>query len=459
MARRSSGFFRNHMIPGAPFKKPRTAVVNTLTIKKTAQLQGDITLPGDKSISHRAIIFSCLSSGRCRISNICSGEDASRTLEIFRQMGIAAEQTGPYDYVIYGMGLQGLSEPATVLYTGNSGTTTRLMAGLLSAQRFFTVLSGDVSLNSRPMKRVVDPLRRMGATIYGRSNGNFAPLAITGSRLEGIDYSLPVASAQIKSCLMLAGLYAHGMTNIIEPALSRDHTERMLEHLGVPVARQASSVSINAAIEIRPENYEIPGDISSAAFYIVAALIVPGSEIRLRGIGVNPTRTGCIDILKNMGARIELENLRYMCGEPVADIIVRSSRLKATAIGGDLIPRAIDEIPVLCIAAACAEGTTVISDAAELRVKESDRIATMCSELKKRGVSADEQKDGMIITGSESLSGGVCQSHGDHRIAMSFAIAGLIAKNELAVEDCDCINTSFPEFMIKLEELTAKKSN
>jgi len=433
--------------------------VNALTIKKAAPLRGNITLPGDKSISHRAIIFSCLSSGKCRITNICSGEDASRTLEIFKHMGVEAEQTGPYDHVIYGKGLKGLTEPASVLYTGNSGTTTRLMTGLLSAQRFFTVLSGDSSLNTRPMKRVVEPLRLMGATICGRSDGNFAPLAITGSQLRGIDYSLTVASAQIKSCLMLAGLYAEGMTTITEPAQSRDHTERMLEHLGVPVTRKAASVSIASAAEIRPEQYEIPGDISSAAFYMVAALIVPGSEIRLKGIGVNPTRTGCIDILKKMGGSIELENQRSMYGEPVADIIVRSSRLKATAIGGDLIPRAIDEIPILAIAAACAEGATVVSDAAELRIKESDRIATMCSELKKCGISAREQKDGMIITGAESLSGGICQSHGDHRIAMSLAIAGLMAKTELTVEDCECINTSFPEFMIKLGQLTAKKSH
>jgi 3-phosphoshikimate 1-carboxyvinyltransferase len=433
--------------------------VNELIIKKASRLQGDIELPGDKSISHRAIIFSCLSSGRCRISNICSGEDASRTLEIFRNMGIEGEQTGPYDHVICGRGLQGLQEPATVLYTGNSGTTTRLMAGLLSAQRFFTVLSGDASLNSRPMKRVVEPLRLMGAAICGRSDGNFAPLAITGTRLQGIEYALTVASAQIKSCLMLAGLYADGMTTITEPALSRDHTERMLEHLGVRVARKGPSVSISAAADIRPEEYEIPGDISSAAFYIVAALIVPGSEIRLRGIGVNPTRTGCLDILKNMGASIDLENQRLMCGEPVADIIVRSSRLRATAIRGELIPRAIDEIPILSVAAACAEGTTVVSDASELRVKESDRIATMCSELAKCGISAVEQKDGMIITGAESISGGICQSHGDHRIAMSLAVAGLIAKTELAVKDCDCINTSFPEFMVKLGHLTGKKSS
>ncbi len=427
-----------------------------LTIRKASHLRGDISLPGDKSISHRAIIFSCLATGRSRITNICSGEDASRTLDMFRHMGVEAEQTGPYDHEIPGRGLQGLQEPAAVLYSGNSGTTTRLMAGLLSAQRFFTVMSGDASLNSRPMKRVVEPLRRMGAQISGRNGGNFAPLAITGSPLHGSRQELTVASAQIKSCLMLAGLYADGTTTITEPSLSRDHTERMLEHLGVPVKRRGNSVSVTPASGFEPRQYAVPGDISSAAFFIVAALIVPGSEIRLRDIGVNPTRTGCLDILKKMGASIELENRRLMCGEPVADIIVRSSRLRAASIGGDLIPRAIDEIPILTIAAACAEGTTTISDAAELRVKESDRIAAMCAELKKCGISAEEKKDGMTIAGAPSFPGGSCTSHGDHRIAMSMAIAGLIAQKELSIHDCECISTSFPEFMTKLEQLTAQ---
>ena len=428
--------------------------MDTLTITKAAPLRGDITLPGDKSISHRAIIFSCLSSGMSEIGNICSGEDAARTLEIFRAMGISAVQTGPYGYRVEGRGLQGLAEPKTVLYTGNSGTTTRLMAGLLSAQRFFTVLSGDESLNGRPMKRVVEPLRRMGASISGRGGGNYAPLAVTGSPLRGAEFALPVASAQVKSCLMLAGLYAEGTTTVTEPALSRDHTERMLEHLGVPVARSGATVSISAASAIRPERYEIPGDISSAAFFMVAGLIVPGSEIRLSNIGVNPTRTGCIEVLRAMGGSIQLENERLVCGEPVADIIVRASRLRATEIRGDLIPHAIDEIPILCIAAACAEGETVIADAAELRVKESDRIASMCAELSKCGIAVREREDGMAITGSEAIAGAECRSYGDHRVAMSMAVAGLVAGSEITVRDCDCINTSFPEFMSKLGKLT-----
>jgi 3-phosphoshikimate 1-carboxyvinyltransferase len=427
--------------------------VSTLTTRKASKLEGTLTIPGDKSISHRAIIFSALSSGKCEIHNLCSGEDASRTLEIFRQMGIQAEFTGGNCLTVTGKGLYGLQEPSTVLYTGNSGTTTRLMTGLLSPQRFFTVLTGDTSLNQRPMKRVVGPLRQMGACIHGRSDGQYAPLAITGSHLQGIDYLLPVASAQIKSSLMLAGLYADGPTTITEPALSRDHTERMLEHLGVPVKREATAVALTAATDIRPERYDIPGDISSASFFIVAALLVPGSEIVLKGIGINPTRTGIIDILQAMGGAIELHNIRTVCGEPVADIAVRASRLKGIIINGSIIPRAIDEIPVVAIAAACAEGTTVIGDAAELRVKESDRIATMTSELKKCGVPVQENKDGMIITGTEQLAGACCQSYGDHRIAMAFAVAGLVAQNGITIEGSDCINTSFPEFMPKLTEL------
>jgi 3-phosphoshikimate 1-carboxyvinyltransferase len=427
--------------------------LQTITIHKASTLQGELTLPGDKSISHRAIIFSALSSGKCEIRNLCSGEDAFRTLEIFRQMGIEAEAGGPDTLTIAGKGLHGLQEPTTVLSTGNSGTTTRLMAGLLSPQRFFAVLSGDASLNRRPMKRVVGPLRQMGACITGRSDGNFAPLAIAGSRLHGIDCTLPVASAQIKSCLMLAGLYADGTTTITEPTLSRDHTELMLEHLGVPISRKSATVSVTAAADIRSERYDIPGDISSAAFFMVAALLVPGSEILLKHIGVNPTRTGIIDILQAMGGTIELQNVRTVCGEPVADIFVRSSRLKGITINGALIPRAIDEIPVVAVAAACAEGATVIADAAELRVKESDRIATTTGELRKCGVTVQEQEDGMIITGTEHLAGACCQSHGDHRIAMSFAVAGLVAQSEMIIEDCDCINTSFPEFMTKLRQL------
>lgn len=427
--------------------------MTTLTIRKASKLAGELALPGDKSISHRALIFSALSSGKCEIHNLCSGEDAFRTLDIFRQMGIRADSARGACLSVTGKGLHGLQEPSTVLYTGNSGTTTRLMAGLLSPQRFFTVLTGDTSLNQRPMKRVVGPLRQMGAFIQGRSGGHYAPLAITGSHLHGIDYLLPVASAQIKSSLMLAGLYADGPTSITEPTLSRDHTERMLEHLGVPIKRDSKTVALTAAADIQPERYDIPGDISSAAFFMVAALLVPGSEIVLRGIGVNPTRTGIIDILQAMGGCIELNNSRTVCGEPVADISVRASRLKGIQINGDIIPRAIDEIPIVAIAAACAEGTTEISDAAELRVKESDRIATMTGELKKCGVAVRETQDGMIINGTEKLAGVRCQSYGDHRIAMAFAVAGLVAHNEMTIEDSGCINTSFPEFMPKLTEL------
>lgn len=427
--------------------------VKTITVQKAAGLCGELSLPGDKSISHRAIIFSALSSGRCSIKNLCSGDDAARTLDLFRQMGIRAESCGPYAVTISGKGLSGLQEPASVLYTGNSGTTTRLMTGLLSAQPFFSVLSGDASLNRRPMRRVVEPLRLMGASITGRSGGDFAPLAITGSKLKGIEYRLNVASAQIKSCLMLAGLFIDGATTITEPARSRDHSERMLAHLGVPLYVDDTTVTIQGGHHIPAENYEIPGDISSAAFFIVAALLVPGSEIVLKGIGVNPTRTGILNILKAMGGSIELLNHRTVCGEPVADIAVKTSRLKGISIGGSMIPRAIDEIPVIAVAAACAEGTTVISDANELRVKESDRIAAMSAELRACGVSVEERSDGMLITGSETLHGARCRSHGDHRVAMSLAVAGLVAEGAMTVDDSDCIDTSFPEFMEKLAGL------
>jgi 3-phosphoshikimate 1-carboxyvinyltransferase len=340
-----------------------------------------------------------------------------------------------------------------VLYAGNSGTTMRLMAGLLSAQPFYSVLTGDSSLNRRPMKRVVEPLRAMGARISGRQDGNFAPLALQGGKLSGLTYAMPVSSAQVKSSLLLAGLYAETATRVSEPVLSRDHTERMLGYLGAPISCNGTEAAINPGAELRAGRLTVPGDISSAAFFIAAGLLVPGSEILLRSIGVNPTRTGCIDILQSMGGEIEIIDERLQCGEPVADIRVRSSSLKAVEIGGDLIPRTIDELPVLAVAAAYAEGTTVIRDARELRVKESDRIATMTAQLTKCGIAVEERDDGMVITGSRNLRGAVCQSHGDHRVAMSMAIAGLCAAGEMTVEDCDCINTSFPEFMENLQSL------
>lgn len=427
--------------------------MDTFVTNKAKKLAGEVTLPGDKSISHRAIMFGALASGAVKIEGLCTGEDTGRTLTIVRQLGIEVEQPGPRSLTIHGRGMRGLCEPDDVLYAGNSGTTMRLMTGLLSAQPFFSVLSGDASLHRRPMKRLVEPLRMMGADISGRRGGDFPPLAVRGSALRGITHTLPVASAQVKSALLLAGMYSDGVTTVIEPSLSRDHTERMLQFLGAPLSVSNTEVSIRRCEKLSPAHLCIPGDISSAAFFIVAGLIVPQSEIMLRSVGVNPTRTGCVDILRRMGGRIDILNEHVECGEPVADILVRSSNLTAAAVGGDLIPRAIDELPVLAVAAAVADGTTVISDARELRVKESDRIATMAEELRKCGVGVEERDDGMVITGGRGLRGAVCESHGDHRVAMSLAVAGLSAEGDMTVRDCACIDTSFPEFFDILTQL------
>ena len=339
------------------------------------------------------------------------------------------------------------------MYAGNSGTTMRLMTGVLSGQPFFSVLSGDASLNARPMKRVVTPLREMGARINGRDGGNYAPLAIQGGKLQAARFALPVASAQVKTAILLAGFYADGTTMVQEPVPSRDHTERMLRYLGVPLTGSGTEIAVTGGSELNGDYIEVPGDPSSAAFLIVAGLLVHDAEVLVRSVGVNPTRTGFLEILQNMGARIELLNMREMSGEPVADIRVRAGRLTGVTINGAIIPRTIDELPILAVAAAYAEGTTIIRDARELRVKETDRIAAMCTELKKMGADIEEQDDGMIIRGKESLSAAVCTSYGDHRVAMSMAVAGLAAQGETRVEDCACIKTSFPGFMNCLQAL------
>ena len=424
-----------------------------IIVQKIEQLHGEVTLPGDKSISHRAIIMGALCDGKVTVSGLSSGEDNKRTVKIFEHLGIAIRKKSQTDYIIQGRGLHGLSEPGAILYAGNSGTTMRLMSGVLSGQPFFSVLSGDASLNARPMKRVVEPLRAMGAQISGRDGGNLAPLAIRGAQLRPAQYRMPVASAQVKSALLLAGFYAAGTTVVHEPLMSRDHTERMLRYLGVPIAVNGTEVCITGGNALHGEGIEIPGDISSAAFLIVAGLLARNAEVLVRKVGINPTRTGFLDVLKNMGAQFEFLNEREMSGEPVADIAVRSSRLKGVEIAGSIIPRTIDEIPILAIAASFAEGTTVIRDARELRVKETDRIAALCSELKKIGADVEEHDDGMVIRGKEILSGAVCNSYGDHRIAMSMLIAGLFSQGETAVENCACIKTSFPQFMGCLQSL------
>jgi 3-phosphoshikimate 1-carboxyvinyltransferase len=420
-----------------------------LTVKPSRGLKGEITPPGDKSLSHRSVIFSAIAEGDTVINGFLAGDDTLNTARALESMGIAIDGLGGSRLIVHGKGLDGLTEPAGVLDLGNSGTGMRLLAGLLAGQEFFSVLTGDQYLRKRPMARIAEPLRAMGARIDGRSGGKLAPLAIRGGgrRTRAIDFISPVASAQVKSALLLAGLYAEGETTVSEPSKSRDHTERMLRFFGVEVGEQGTRVALRGRQALRPKGpIEIPSDISSAAYFLVAACIVPGSDLLIKNVGVNPTRTGIIDVLLSMGADIALRNPREQAGEPVADIRVRHRKLRAAQIAGATIPRAIDEIPVLSVAASYAEGTTIIKDAAELRVKESDRIATMARELKKLGAAVKELPDGMEITGREALDGAVCESHGDHRIAMSMAVAGLAARGETVVRDAGWIDTSFPGF-------------
>ena len=427
-----------------------------LVVKPSRGLRGEIVLPGDKSLSHRSVIFSAIAEGDTVINGFLTGEDTVNTARAVQAMGITIEGIGSSHLVVRGKSLDGLSEPSGVLDLGNSGTGMRLLAGLLSGQSFFSVLTGDQYLRKRPMARIVEPLRRMGAAIDGRSGGKLAPLAIRGSgwKTQSIDFTTPVASAQVKSAILLAGLYGDGETSVNEPSKSRDHTERMLRFFGIRLKEQGTLVTLRGRQVLRPQGpIDIPSDISSAAFFLVAACIVPGSDLTIKNVGVNPTRTGIIDILSAMGADISFENPREQAGEPVADLRVRYRKLRAVEIAGALIPRAIDEIPVLSVAASYAEGTSIIKDASELRVKESDRIATMVAELKKMGAQVTERADGMEITGRESLDGAVCESYGDHRIAMSMAVAGLAARGETVVRDTEWIETSFPGFERLLQQV------
>ena len=420
-----------------------------LVIKPSHGLHGTIMLPGDKSLSHRAVLFSAIAEGDTSITGFLTGEDTQNTAKAVQALGIEVSGLGTERLVVHGRGLDGLSEPVDVLDLGNSGTGMRLLAGLLVGQNFFSVLSGDRYLRNRPMARIVEPLRQMGALIDGRSGGKLAPLSIRGSgnAVKPIDYISPVASAQVKSALLLAGLYANGTTSVWEPSKSRDHTERMFRFFGLEVKEEGTTVTVRGRQRLHAQGpLDIPADISSAAFFIVAASIVPGSDLTIRSVGVNPTRTGVVDVLLEMGADIKLLNRREQAGEPVADIQIRHSKLNAAQIEGAVIPRAIDEIPVLSVAASYAAGKTVIRDAAELRVKESDRISTMAGELRRMGVIVKELPDGMEITGRDSLDSAVCESHGDHRIAMSMAVAGLAARGDTVVRDTGWIDTSFPGF-------------
>ncbi|CEH30028.1 3-phosphoshikimate 1-carboxyvinyltransferase [Aneurinibacillus migulanus] len=424
------------------------------TIQGVQRVEGDITVPGDKSISHRAVMFSALAEGTTSIEGFLPGADCLSTISCFRKLGIAIEQDG--DRVqVEGKGWYGLTEPADILDIGNSGTTIRLMMGILSTQPFHSVLIGDESIARRPMKRVTGPLRQMGADIAGRQNGEYTPLSLRGGKLTGIEYHSPVSSAQIKSAVLLAGLQAEGTTTLYEPEVSRDHTERMLRSFGVEVESFTGGVCVRGGQRlVSPGRIHVPGDISSAAFPLVAAAMLPDSRIIVRNVGINPTRSGIIDVLKEMGAGLMLHNERIVNGEPVADVEVAYSSLKGIEIGGEIIPRLIDEIPVIAVLATQAEGVTVIKDAAELKVKETNRIDTVVAELRKMGAHIEPTEDGMIIHGGTPLTGAVCDSHGDHRIGMAAAVAGLAAAGETTVLNAASIDVSFPGFFATLQQIS-----
>ena len=420
-------------------------------------LKGTVSVPGDKSISHRGIMFGSIADGTTEIHNFLPGADCLATIRCFRALGIEIEQEGS-TVTVHGKGLHGLSAPSHILDVGNSGTTTRLLSGILAGQPFESKLSGDESLNSRPMKRIIGPLTQMGADISSILHNGCAPLYIAPSRLHGIHYDSPVASAQVKSCILLAGLYADGETSVTEPGLSRNHTELMLKEFGADIRSvhnldcSRTTAIIQPGRELHGQKLTVPGDISSAAYFIAAGLIVPDSEIRITNVGINPTRAGILKICEDMGARIELSNERTEGGEKIADITVRTSRLHGTVIEGDIIPALIDEIPVIAVMAAVAEGTTVIRDAAELKVKETDRIETVTDNLKAMGCDVTPTEDGMIINGGK-LKGASIHTLLDHRIAMAFSIAALAAEGRTRILDSKCVDVSYPTFYDTFEEL------
>ena len=406
-------------------------------------LRGDVTVPGDKSISHRAVMFGALADADTHITGFLMGEDCLSTISCFKKMGVSIDVSDK-EVVVHGVGLHGLKAPTELLYTGNSGTTTRLLCGILAGQPFSCTLNGDASIQKRPMGRIIKPLREMGADISGK-DGNLCPLDIHPAPLHGIRYDMPVASAQLKSAILLAGLFADGPTTVIEPAPSRDHTERMLRGLGAQVVSNGTEITLTPPKALHAVNVEVPGDISSAAYFLVAGLILPNSDIVIRNVGINPTRTGILDVLEAMGTV-----------EPICDLRVRSSHLHGTTISGDLIPRLIDEIPVLAVAAAFAEGKTVIRDAQELKVKESNRIATMTTELSKTGADVQETDDGMVIRGGKPLHGADFASYADHRVAMSMAVCALACEGDSSIDDPDCVAISYPTFFETLDALKQK---
>ncbi len=426
--------------------------MSVLTITPHGPLRGTLRMPGDKSITHRALILSALADGASTIRGYCRGDDCLMTLRALQALGIAIRVETDAVHVS-GKGLGGLTEPVRPLDCGNSGTGLRLLAGALAGQKFFSILTGDDSLRSRPMGRIVTPLRMMGATIQGRRGGELAPLAIQGGALTGIAYRAPVSSAQVKSAVLFAGLFAEGETRFSEPLPSRDHTERMFRYLGIPLEADGRDLVLPGRPAYAAKDWVIPGDLSAAAFFIVGASLVPGSDVRILHVGLNPARTGILDILGRMGADIRIVNRREDAGEPVGDLVIRAAPLRGMTIDAAHVPAMIDEFPIFCVAAAAATGETVVTGAEELRVKETDRIHAMATELRKLNVPVRETPDGFVLHGGASVTGGTCTSHGDHRVAMALAIAALTGDAPTTILDTDCIATSFPGFHDNLLEL------
>lgn len=420
--------------------------------KASAPLKGTVTIPGDKSISHRSVMFGALADGTTKVTNFLRGADCLSTIACFRKLGIEIEEKTD-EILIRGKGIHGLTAPDSMLDVGNSGTTTRLISGILSGQPFTTELNGDESIQSRPMKRIIDPLSQMGADIESIRGNGCAPLRIRQSQLHGIHYQSKVASAQVKSCILLAGLYADGTTSVTEPYLSRNHTEIMLKHFGAQITSKGTTATIVPGSELHGQEIEVPGDISSAAYFIAAGLIVPGSEILIKNVGINPTRDGLLRVCKNMGADITLLNKSLGNGEPTADLLVRAGSLHGTTVGGAVIPTLIDELPVVAALACFAEGTTVIKDAQELKVKESNRIDVMVQNLTAMGAHVTATDDGMIIEGGHPLHGAVIDSKLDHRIAMTFAITALASDGKTEITGADCVKISYPGFYEDLSML------
>lgn len=425
-----------------------------MIFKKSTPLRGELAVPGDKSISHRAVMLGALAKGTTSVTNFLKGADCLSTISCFEKMGIEIEQL-PSEILIHGKGLHGLNAPETILDAGNSGTTTRLLSGILAGQAFCTTLTGDASIQKRPMTRIITPLSQMGGKIESLSDNGCAPLKITGHPLKPIHYLSPVSSAQVKSCVLLAGMYADGITKMTEPYLSRNHSELMLRSFGADVISEGTTAAITGNPVLEGQNVIVPGDISSAAYFIAAGLLIPGSEILIKDVGINPTRDGILKVCADMGADIQLLNKREYGKEPVADILVKHSELKATVIEGALIPTLIDELPMLAVMAAFAQGTTVIRDAQELKVKESNRLDIIVQHLSAMGADIIPTEDGMEIHGGKPLKGAVLDSYMDHRIAMSFAVAGMAADGETEILNASCVDISYPEFYRDMAAISA----